>query len=41
MNTGGMPFEQGGAGTLMATILAVACSIATWILLRMMGLIRR
>jgi Mg2+ and Co2+ transporter CorA len=41
MNTGGMPFEQGGAGTLMATILAIGCSIATWVLLRMMGLIRR
>jgi len=41
MNTGGMPFERGGAGTLMATVVAVGCSIATWLLLRTMGLIRR
>jgi len=41
MNTGGMPFEQGASGTLWATIFAVGCSIATWLLLRMMGLIRR
>ncbi len=41
MNTGGLPFEQGASGTLWATILAIGCSIATWVLLRMMGLIRR
>jgi len=41
MNTGGMPFEKGAGGTLLATMLAIACSIATWLLLRMMGLIRR
>ena len=41
MNTGGMPFEQGAAGTFWATLLAIGCSIATWVLLRMMGLIRR
>jgi Mg2+ and Co2+ transporter CorA len=41
MNTGGMPFERGGAGTLMATVVAIGCSIATWLLLRTMGLIRR
>ncbi|HWI85262.1 MAG TPA: CorA family divalent cation transporter [Sphingomonas sp.] len=41
MNTGGMPFEKGAGGTLMATLLAIGCSIATWLLLRTMGLIRR
>ena len=41
MNTGGLPLAQGMSGTLWATILAVGCSIATWVLLRMMGLIRR
>jgi zinc transporter len=41
MNTGGMPFEHGGGGTFMATLLAIACSIATWLLLRTLGLIRR
>lgn len=41
MNTGGMPFEQGGGGTLMATILAIGSSMATWLLLRALGLVRR
>jgi Mg2+ and Co2+ transporter CorA len=41
MNTGGMPFEHGASGTFWAMILAIGCSIATWLLLRMMGLIRR
>ncbi len=41
MNTGGMPLEHGGAGTMLATILAIGSSLATWWLLRTMGLIRR
>ena len=41
MNTGGMPFEQGGGGTMMATILAIGSSMATWLLLRALGLVRR
>jgi zinc transporter len=41
MNTGGMPLEGEGGGTLVATIVAVLCSLATWLLLRTLGLIRR
>ena len=41
MNTGGMPFERGSGGTLLASILAIGSSLATWLLLRSMGLIRR
>jgi len=41
MNTGGMPFERGGSGTLLAMILAIISSLATWLLLRRLGLIRR
>lgn len=41
MNTGGMPFEHGAGGTLMAMIMAIGSSVATWALLRSMGLIRR
>jgi len=41
MNTGGMPLEGAGGGTFVATIVAVLCSLATWLLLRTLGLIRR
>jgi Mg2+ and Co2+ transporter CorA len=41
MNTGGLPLAHGAAGTLMATILAAGSSLATWLLLRRMGLVRR
>jgi Mg2+ and Co2+ transporter CorA len=41
MNTGGMPFEKGAGGTLLATVVAIGCSVVTWLLLRTMGLIRR
>lgn len=41
MNTGNMPLEHGGGGTIMAAILAIGSSLATWLLLRRMGLIRR
>ena len=41
MNTSGLPFTSGIEGTAIATLLAVICSGATWLLLRTMGLIRR
>jgi Mg2+ and Co2+ transporter CorA len=41
MNTGGLPLAHGAAGTLVATILAAGSSLATWLLLRRMGLVRR
>ncbi len=41
MNTGGMPFEKGDSGTFFASVIAILCSVVTWVLLRMMGLIRR
>jgi Mg2+ and Co2+ transporter CorA len=41
MNTGNMPLEHGSGGTVMAAILAIGSSLATWLLLRRMGLIRR
>ena len=41
MNTGGLPLSGGGSGTLVATIVAVLCSLATWLPLRTLGLIRR
>jgi zinc transporter len=40
MNTGGLPFH-GPAGTFLATVLAAGSSLATWLLLRRMGLVRR
>ena len=40
MNTSGLPFTTGIEGTAIATLLAVICSGATWLLLRTMGLIR-
>ena len=41
MNTGGLPLAAGGSGTFLATIIAILCSLATWLLLRTLGLIRR
>ena len=41
MNTGGLPLASEGGGTVIATIIAVLCSLATWLLLRTLGLIRR
>lgn len=41
MNTSGLPFTTGLEGTMIATLLALVCSGATWLLLRTMGLIRR
>lgn len=41
MNTGGLPLAREGGGTALAMIVAILCSLATWLLLRMMGLIRR
>lgn len=41
MNTGGLPFAQGESGTLMATGVAIFSGVASWLLLRMMGLVRR
>jgi len=41
MNTGGLPLAADGGGTFVATIVAVLCSLATWLLLRTLGLIRR
>jgi len=41
MNTGGLPLSGEGGGTFLATIVAVLCSLATWLLLRTLGLIRR
>jgi zinc transporter len=40
MNTGGLPMT-GANGTLLAGMLAVASSIATYLLLRMLGFVRR
>ena len=34
MNTEGLPFARGAAGTVMATLLAIAASVMTWLLLR-------
>ncbi|HEY0315281.1 MAG TPA: CorA family divalent cation transporter [Sphingomonas sp.] len=41
MNTGGMPLVNSGAGTFLATLIAILSSVASWLLLRTMGLIRR
>jgi zinc transporter len=41
MNTGGLPLAHGAGGTFMATVLAAGSSLATWLLLRRMGLVRR
>ena len=41
MNTGGMPFERGAGGTVLAALMALACSGATWLILRRLGLVRR
>jgi Mg2+ and Co2+ transporter CorA len=41
MNTGGLPFAQGGYGTLWATLVALLAGALTWFLLRMMGLVRK
>jgi Mg2+ and Co2+ transporter CorA len=41
MNTGGMPFEKGAAGTFLALVMALAMSAVTWLVLRLMGLVRR
>lgn len=41
MNTGGMPLEKGAGGTAMATVLALASSVVTWLLLRRLGLVRK
>lgn len=41
MNTGGLPFAQHWMGTGMATVVAVASSLAVYGLLRMLGLTRR
>ncbi len=36
-----MPFERGAAGTFLALLMALALSGATWLVLRLMGLVRR
>jgi len=41
MNTGGLPLSGGTSGTFLATIVASLSSLATWLLLRRLGLIRR
>lgn len=41
MNTGGLPWADSPAGTLMAFLIALASAFAIWILLRMIGLARR
>ncbi|QJU58102.1 magnesium transporter CorA [Sphingomonas sp. AP4-R1] len=41
MNTGGLPGEHVAGGTTIAAIACAACSGATWLALRRMGLIRR
>lgn len=41
MNTGGLPFAQGGYGTLWATFVALLAGALTWFLLRVMGLVRK
>ena len=40
MNTGGLPFAQGDHGTLLATGVAVFSGLLSWLLLRMMGLVK-
>jgi zinc transporter len=41
MNTGGMPWQASGHGTISATLFALAAAVATYVALRMMGLMRR
>jgi Mg2+ and Co2+ transporter CorA len=41
MNTGGLPFAQGEHGTFLATIVALFSAVASWLLLRWMGLVRK
>ncbi|TCM34381.1 MULTISPECIES: transporter [Novosphingobium] len=41
MNTGGLPFAQGPYGTIHATLFAGGAAIATYLLLRWMGFMRR
>lgn len=41
MNTGGLPFAQGPFGTIHATLMAGGAAIATYLLLRWMGFMRR
>ncbi len=41
MNTGGLPFAQGEYGTLLATLVALFSGGLSYLLLKMMGLIRR
>jgi zinc transporter len=40
MNTGGLPFAAHENGTLMATGVAIGTGLLTWLLLRVMGLVR-
>jgi zinc transporter len=40
MNTGGLPFAQGENGTLLATGIAVFSGVMSWVLLRVMGLVK-
>lgn len=41
MNTGGLPWAESPAGTLMAGAVALASAAAIWLLLRLTGLARR
>jgi Mg2+ and Co2+ transporter CorA len=41
MNTSGLPFSGGGAGTFEATLIALAASAATYFALRTIGLVKR
>jgi Mg2+ and Co2+ transporter CorA len=41
MNTGGLPFARGEHGTILATAVALFSAIASWLLLRWMGLVRK
>jgi Mg2+ and Co2+ transporter CorA len=41
MNTGGLPFAQGAAGTALAAILALGASLGVYALLRTLGLVHR
>nr|WP_314465266.1 transporter [uncultured Novosphingobium sp.] len=41
MNTGGLPFANGPYGTIHATLIAGGAAIATYLLLRWMGFMRR
>ncbi len=41
MNTGGMPLQTGLAGTFLATLLAAGAALATYLLLRYLGFMRR